>query len=256
MVSGAAVDPAMARTITGIVRDAYSAGDLVPGLPVADGARVGPAELYADLDAGHLLWVARFEGRIAGTVRAVRRTDGWGVRRLAVASWCRRAGLATGLMRRLEEDAVAAGVTQVSLDAVVERGNPAFYARLGYRSVRHFGADDKPLSEVHMLRDPRSAPVPAPHDVPPRAPGLTLSWVPTASGTACRFGVAEGALGADFLPDGGPAEKVAVQAALGGFTFDLPAAEISAFRMPRLVHGRLLAWWRSPAVRRQADPAR
>lgn len=243
----------MADSLTRIIRAAYADGDLVPGLPVADGARAEPAEILDDLAAGCPLWMATVDGEPAGTVRAVpRRPHTWEVRRLAVAPWLRRGGTARALLARLEADAVAAGVTEVTLDAVVERGNPAFYARVGYRTVRHFGAGDKPLSEVHMSRDPRTPAVPVTDDRWPTEPGLTLTWVATPGGTACRHsGKAdsmEAVLGIDFLAGAGPA-------AVTGGDFDRPAAEIPAFRMPRTVHPELLAWWRSPAVRRQAAAA-
>jgi GNAT superfamily N-acetyltransferase len=243
----------MADSLTRIIRSAYADGDLVPGLPVADGARAEPAELLDDLAAGCPLWMATVDGEPAGTVRAVPRgPHTWEVRRLAVAPALRRSGTARALLGRLEAEAVTAGVTEVTLDAVVERGNPAFYARVGYRTVRHFAADDKPLSEVHMSRDPRTPADPAADDRWPTEPGLTLTWVATSGGTACRLSrpddPAETVLGVDFLAGADPAGP-------GGGDFDRPAAEIPGFRMPRTVHPGLLAWWRSPAVRRQAVTA-
>ena len=47
----------------------------------------------------------------------------------------------------LEADAAPRGWDRVVLDAVVERGNPPFYARLGYRTARYLPDPDKPLSE-------------------------------------------------------------------------------------------------------------
>ncbi|MEN8649798.1 GNAT family N-acetyltransferase [Streptomyces sp. 21So2-11] len=265
----------MADEISEIIRAAYSSGDLLPGLPTADGALADSAELLHDLAAGQLLWVATLAGRTVGTVRAVRSSpDSWEVRRLAVSPAARRSGAARALLRRLEHDASAAGAARVVLDAVVERGNPAFYAQVGYRLVRHFPAGDKPLSEVRMQRDLHDDPAPRAHDVPPAGPGLLLDWLAVPAGTVCRprltgprpgpqdeAGAAPGTpLGADFWAGAGPAELARVRATLAReadqagqeeLLFDRPAGDIAAFRAPRLSHPELLAWWRSPAVRKQ-----
>ncbi|WP_395571192.1 GNAT family N-acetyltransferase [Streptomyces sp. BK79] len=253
------------------MRAAYRAGDLVPGLPAADGSRAGPGELLDDVAAGQLLWVAEEEGRVVGTVRAVRPAPRvWEVRRLAVDPACRRSGAARALLRRLEAEARARGVRRVVLDAVVERGNPPFYARVGYRAVRHFPAGDKPLSEVHMERDPREAAAPVPHAAAPAGPGLLVEWRAARGGTVCRprllTGAASvrtlgGALGADHWPAAGAAELALVRETLlkegraagdGEVFFDRPASRVDAFRVPREAHPGLLAWWRGPAVRHQS----
>ncbi|MCX4820769.1 GNAT family N-acetyltransferase [Streptomyces sp. NBC_01142] len=262
----------MAETVSEIIRAAYSSGDLLPGLPTADGALADSAELFHDLSAGQLLWVAQVSGEIVGTVRAVRNApDSWEVRRLAVSPSSRHSGTARRLLRRLEADALAAGASRVVLDAVVERGNPAFYARVGYRTVRHFPAGDKPLSEVRMERDLREAPAPVPHDAPPARPGLLLDWLAVPTGTVCRLRLISGEgvpdagchrtpLGADFWPAAGPAELARVRDALAEeadqvgrdeLFFGRPATGIAAFCGPRLLHPALLAWWRSTAVRQQ-----
>jgi N-acetylglutamate synthase-like GNAT family acetyltransferase len=259
-----------AERISELVRSAYSSGDLLPGLPTADGALAGAAELHRDLTAGQLLWVAEESGRLVGTVRAVRTApELWEVRRLAVDPTRRRTGSARALLRRLEADAMAAGAREVALDAVVERGTPAFYARLGYRTVRHFGAADKPLSEVHMRRALDQPPVPVPHGALPLGSGLLLEWRAVAGGTSCRARLLaagerararEGALGADFWPGAGAAELALVQRTLadagsGGPFFARPAVAVDAFCRPRERHPELLAWWRSPAVRVQPATA-
>lgn len=248
---------------------AYEKGDLVPGLPVADGARETAREVLEDAASGRPLFVATLDGRRAGSVRAVIRPDGdWEVRRLAVAPWVRRGGVGRSLLRRLEEAAVTAGAGRVVLDAVVERGNPAFYARAGFRTVRHFGADDKPLSEVHMERDPRRAARPQPYpgdETTGSAP--TVSWwavagatvarldsdAPPASdaqwlGADCWTGAPGDMDGAVHDPLAGAADRIAAD---GTLVFARPAGQISAFVMPRTVHSSLLAWWRSPAARSQ-----
>jgi predicted N-acetyltransferase YhbS len=266
------VSGARAEAVSEIIRESYSAGDLVPGLPPADGCRADVAELFGDLAAGQVLWVAESGGRVVGTVRAIRDpTHGWEVRRLAVASWARQGGIARALLRGLEAEARSHGATRVALDAVVERGNPAFYARLGYRTERHFPAADKLLSEVRMWRDPREAPVPVRHDVPSAEPGLLVEWLATPIGTVCRpeltarrrggpVGYDRQSLGVDFWAGAGRPELSTAWTALarranragpGGLYFRCPANEIAAFGQPRQVHGDLLAWWRSPAVRDQ-----
>ncbi|CAL9628182.1 hypothetical protein SUDANB15_05990 [Streptomyces sp. enrichment culture] len=260
----------LADAVSRLVRAAYRAGDLVPGLPAADGSRAGPGELLDDVAAGQLLWVAEAGGRVVGTVRAVRPAPRvWEVRRLAVDPACRRSGTARALLRRLEAEARARGVRRVVLDAVVERGNPPFYARVGYRAVRHFPAGDKPLSEVHMERDPREEPVLVP-PAAPAGPGLLVEWRAAPGGTVCRprllSGAAPvrtsgGALGADHWPAAGAAELDLVRGTLlkegraagdGEVFFGRPASRIDAFRLPREAHPELLAWWRGPAVRHQA----
>ncbi|WP_197287652.1 GNAT family N-acetyltransferase [Streptomyces apocyni] len=253
------------------MRTAYATGDLLPGLPTADGALADAKEVHRDLAAGQPLWVARDAGRLVGTVRAVRVTpELWEIRRLAVDPTCRRTGAATTLVHRLEAAAAAAGAREVALDAVVERGNPAFYARLGYRTVRHFGAADKPLSEVHMRRALGARLMPVPHDAAPVGPGLLLEWRAVAGGTSCWSRLlASGeqvpahpkAIGADFWPGATSAELAMVQRALtchdggesggaGGETlFVRPAVAVDAFCRPRQRHPRLLAWWRRPPAR-------
>ncbi|MET9349456.1 GNAT family N-acetyltransferase [Streptomyces termitum] len=262
--SAAGAPEGLCEEVAAVTADAYAAGDLVPGLPVADGARERAADVRADLAAGRGLWVASLDGETAGAVRAVVRPDGdWEVRRLAVSPRVRHAGLGRLLLRRLETAAAAAGARRVVLDAVVERGNPAFYARVGFRTVRHFGAADKPLSEVHMVRDPSAPPEPG-RPCAPVGDGRAVSWWAAPDGTLCRTGAPlpegpqEGLLGIDVLPGTAAARWPEAEAALAaradrrtgdGLFFAGPAARTAAFAQPRLVHPGLLAWWRSPAAR-------
>lgn len=238
----------LAEDVAAVTRCAYRAGDLVPGLPVADGAKETAADVRADLAAGYHLWTAAAGGRIVGSVRAHSRD--WCVRRLAVSPEARRLGVGKRLLRALEAGARAAGASRVVLDAVVERGNPAFYARAGYRTVYHFPADDKPLSEVHMellLGEPVRA-----HDYPEfdRTPGTVRSWWSVDGGTVCVTSPAPegisaevwrnrhlGALrGVDWAPlsDATPVRR----------SWPLPAAVIGSFAQPRLDEPEFLAWWR------------
>ncbi|MFF4104174.1 GNAT family N-acetyltransferase [Streptomyces sp. NPDC001903] len=266
-VPGAPED--LCERVAEVTAAAYAAGDLVPGLPVADGARERAGDVREDLAAGRGLWVASLDGETAGSVRAVVRPDGdWEVRRLAVSPRVRHAGLGRLLLGRLEAAAAAAGARQVVLDAVVERGNPAFYARVGFRTVRHFGAADKPLSEVHMVRDPRAPQEPgAPYA--PGGEGWAVSWWAGPCGTRCRTGEPlpaapeEALLGVDFLPGATASQRDSVEGALAsaadrrtgdGLFFARPAAQIAAFAQPRLIHTSLLAWWRSPAARAVRTP--
>lgn len=250
----------LAGTISRITSAAYAAGDLVPGLPTADGVFSTPELIRADLAAGLRLWVATADGEVVGAVRAAV-GETWEVRRLAVAPRVRRAGAGRALLRTLERAARAEGARGVVLDAVVERGNPAFYTRVGYRTVRHFAAADKPLSEVRMLRDlADSLPYPEAGDV---AEGVVVTWWDTGSGTAASVTLGTpshraGLLGVDLWPGAGPEELVAVRehlAARAGsrdLRFDRPAREIPAFAMPRAAHPELLAWWRLPGARGQS----
>lgn len=256
---------ALAARIAEVIARAYDAGDLVPGLPVADGARETPEHVLASVAAGRRLWVAELAGRLTGSVRAEVRGDGaWEVQRLAVDPGVRRSGAGRALLAALVDAARAAGAPSVVLDAVVERGNPAFYARVGFRTVRHFPAADKLLSEVHMARAPgapeRAVPDPDPGDVPPA--GAVVSWWDEGGRTRCRVAAVPAAspaggslLGLDVLPGGDPAVVRKLLAAgadedTGGvLAFDRPAGRVAAFAQPRQQDPALLAWWRSAAAR-------
>lgn len=154
-LTGALLDEVASGT-----RAAFASGDLLPGLPEPDGLGESPGSVAADLAAGAWLCLARAgDGSIIGSVRAFARPDAdldgqtaWVVRRLAVVPHLRGSGLAQALARRLEDEARAAGARAVRLETVVERGNPVFYARIGYATVGHFANPDKPLSEVSMRR--------------------------------------------------------------------------------------------------------
>jgi GNAT superfamily N-acetyltransferase len=268
------VDHPLRDEIAASVRAAYAGSDPRLPLPVADGAREDAGSVAADLSAGAWLCVARDPaGALVGSVRAFARPGGcWEVRRLAVVPAQRGTGLARALVRRLEDAARLAGAGTVRLDAVVERGNPPFYTRLGYATLRHFPNPDKPLSEVDMERSLSTGPVPLryPWQGERADPGypLLVTWHATAGGTLARLhrgvarardaaGAAPGFLGADGWPPPGEAdpERVLAGLAAGGGTvhgdavrFAAPAVAVAAFRMPRLVHPDLLALWRLPAA--------
>ncbi|WP_053739008.1 GNAT family N-acetyltransferase [Nocardia sp. NRRL S-836] len=238
----------LAEDVAAVTRRAYRAGDLVPGLPVADGAKETAQDVRADLAAGYHLWTATAGGRLVGAVRAHSRD--WCVRRLAVSPDTRGLGVGKLLLRALEAGARAEGAARVVLDAVVERGNPAFYARAGYRTVHHFPADDKPLSEVHMellLGEPVT---PRAYPELDRTPGTVRSWWSVDGGTVCATSPAPDGISAEVrrnrhlgvlrgvdlapLSDGTPVRR----------RWPLPAAVISSFALPRLDEPEFLAWWR------------
>ncbi|MDI6102994.1 GNAT family N-acetyltransferase [Actinoplanes sp. NEAU-A12] len=269
------VSDALAETIAEVTRAAYARGDLVPGLPAADGARATADEVRADLAAGLRLITAYDRGVCVGAVRAAAlNPHTWEVRRLAVAPGLRHGGTGRRLLRRLEAEAWAAGATRVTLDAVVERGNPAFYTRVGYHTVRHFPNPDKPLSEVHMQRlaDAADEPLVYPQaDTTGDQPGVAVTWWAVPTGTVCRISESrDGPLGAarrdraslpatarpvgaDFWAGAAAAELRAVRAEVSAGAaqrhYPAPAATVSAFAQPRLRCPQLLAWWRDPGVR-------
>ncbi|GAA2515350.1 GNAT family N-acetyltransferase [Winogradskya humida] len=255
-------DAGLADGIARVIAAAYDAGDLVPGLPVADGARETPGAVVASVAGGRLLWVAEVAGQVAGSVRAQVLPGGdWEVQRLAVDPGVRRGGIGRALLLALVTAAGDAGADRVVLDAVVERGNPSFYARVGFRTVRHFPAGDKLLSEVHMERDPRqpesAVADPDPGDVPPA--GAVVQWWDADGGTCCRvtatLDTPDSLLGVDVLPGGDPEALYKVLAADadddtdGLLRFDRPAGRVTAFAQPRLLDPALLAWWRSAKAR-------
>ena len=257
-------DDALAAQLAAVTAAAFRYGDLAARLPVADGAGETASSVRADLDRGRRMWLARIDGVLAGTVRASAPTaDTWQIHRLAVAPGLRRSGVARALVRQLEQAARTSGASQVRLNAVVERGHPAVYARLGYRTTCHFTAPDKLLSEVGMVRDitEPAGPVTYPDDGEPPQ-GLTVLWRAVPGGTECAVAVAgsglarERMLGLDCWPDallgaGQAVEQVcsALGSHVGGrpVRHATPALEIGEYVQPRLVHPGLLAWWRQPA---------
>ncbi len=145
-----------------LTRAAYAGSDPWPGLPVPDGARDSAWSVRAFLAEGGTLWTARTaHGGLAGVLRTARapEPDGtWTVSRVAVAPGWRGRGVARLMLAAVEQAAVervaGRGASVMRLDAVVERCLPPLYARLGYRVVRHWAAEDKPLTELTMERDP------------------------------------------------------------------------------------------------------
>ena len=252
-VASPAPAPVLAE-VAAVTRAGFGGRQLVPGLPTPDGASETAASVAADLAAGAWLGVARDPaGALLGSVRAFPHPpDAWEVRRLAVHPAARGTGLAEALMRFLERRAALAGATAVVLDTVVERGNPPFYARIGYPTVRHFPSPDKPLSEVAMRRELRGPlerlRYPFEGERAPRGYGLLVTWYTDGVRTRARVhrDVAD-ALAVAAVPwpgwtfvgaDGGPAGCVE--------DAEYPGAPstVDAYRMPRAVDPGLLALWR------------
>jgi predicted N-acetyltransferase YhbS len=262
------LSPAEISQIVTATRAAFRGAEPVPGLPTADGALENAASVAEDLRAGAWLAVARDRsGRIVGSVRAFAEPSGaWVVRRLAVLPRLRGTGLARALMRHLEEAAAAAGAPIVRLDAVVERGNPPFYAGLGYTTTAHFPSPDKPLSEVAMHRElglPRARlRYPWDGESAPQRFALLVTWHTDGAQTMARIhtNVDSGMRVAGEPVDGytfagadgygysyghdDPAVARLAREALGAGVFDAAPAAVAAFRMPRTVHPGLLALWR------------
>ncbi|MFC7896917.1 GNAT family N-acetyltransferase [Streptomyces sp. NPDC057381] len=254
--------PAVAERTAALARAAFSAGDRYPGLPPADGSAETAGEVLAELARGTRIWTG-FDrrGEAVGCVRAVPGVDGaWAVRRLAVAPRARGRSVGRQLMRALEDGARAAGAARVVLDAVVERGNPPFYCRLGYRTTAHFPGPDKPLSEVRMEKD-LAAPdgelsYPWGGEPVPLWDGPLRVWFSGPRGTVALPAVPgprpEAALAvlagraARHVGAGARFRGADGLARLGGVVVvPRPAEAVPAFLMPRGADGGALALWRT-----------
>ncbi len=177
----------------------------VPGLPTPGGASEMPAAVLKDLARGVRVWVARrvdapavapvagqagvrgSHGESAGVVRALPAEPGtWEVKRLGVLPEHRRQGVATRLLRAVEEAAAQAGVGRLRLFCVVERHLPPFYARLGYRIVARQPHPDRPLTVVTMERELGETPCPltpwqAEGALPAAGVYVLWLWLPTTA---------------------------------------------------------------------------
>ncbi|WP_316520114.1 GNAT family N-acetyltransferase [Kitasatospora brasiliensis] len=162
-----------AEEVAALTRAAYRMSDPLPGLPVPDGAGDTAGSVLADLARGTVVWLARDAlGEPVGALRLRESADGaWEISRIAVAPAARGGGVARALVSAVEHAALRSGPTVLRLDAVVERCLPTLYDRLGFRTVRHWPAEDKPLTEVTMERHPGT----------PVEPQL-LPWAPPESG--------------------------------------------------------------------------
>lgn len=273
--------PAQLAELVPIIRTSFAAGDLLPGLPAADGTSDTVESILADLGDGVRLWVAYADGCPVGCVRAIPRPDGiWQIRRLAVSIPAQGRGIGRMLVRELEASARTEGMSKLVVWALVERGIASFYARLGYRTTGHFGSPDKLLSEAIMevdLDGPRPL-LSYPWGSEPRtsSPGMLISWFAGQKRTvavvgdltgdvraviagqnelACRLAGSVRFVGGDGWSDCSPAEKAALRAQLArradategpAFLFWRTCTAVVEFTMPRAVEPRLLALWRIP----------
>jgi GNAT superfamily N-acetyltransferase len=277
---------ALLEELAVLTRRAFAVGDMLPGLPDADGAHDTAASIVEDLDDGIRMWMVHAgDGRPAGCVRAIPRPGAiWQIRRLAVTLTDQGAGLGRLLVRGLERAALAEGMRKLVVWALVERGIAPLYSKLGYRTTGHLATPDKPLSEAVMELDlGRPAPPLAyPWGTEPRCPhhrGVMVTWFGSARRTvavtgrltanprpvvasqqarAARLLGAARFLGGDGWADCAPQSSAAVHDALAAradavdgrvLLFERPYREVVEFTMPRTVAPDLLALWRMPVPR-------
>lgn len=127
------------RSLAGLLRDAVGSGAAVSFLSSLTPER---AECWwrDTLRGDGIVLVARREGRIVGTVQAQR---AWApnqphraeVCKLLVHSAERRAGVGAALMRAIEAEARAEGLTLLTLDAKAGGDADRLYRRLGWACV-------------------------------------------------------------------------------------------------------------------------
>ncbi|MYU20484.1 GNAT family N-acetyltransferase [Streptomyces sp. SID8352] len=266
---------ARAGRIAELTRLAYAGSDPLPGLPVPDGARESEAAVRRGLARGTRIWVAETDdGRLAGALRvSADASGGWEVHRVCVDPAHHGRGLARRLVAGVEAAALAEGVPRLWLNAVVERCLPGVYARMGFRAVRHWSADDKPLSETTLERVPGAAHDPSALPLADRAPlpsDVLVGWLSGPAGLlavvgagvrpeealrAARHG-APGAfgpgepVGVDLWEDAPPDARrlltgrltgLARPVAPGAYHFAAPRERVGVHLMPRTLHPRLRA---------------
>lgn len=219
---------------------------------------------------------------LVGTARVVHgQTAVWRVERVSVDPAWRRGGVARRLIAAIEAAAAREQVQWLQLDAVVERRLATFYGRLGFRIRARWPSPDKALTEATMVR-PVGAPPTSYHgpgdgddSMPRRA--VVLVWLDSPAGVyaVCTLsdrphrtisavrrrlpGHRGHVIGVDMWPQAGLSAQRAIVRRLvvgGGLrpqcraAHDVvlqlpgPARAVSAYRMPRLLHPSLLAWWR------------
>jgi predicted N-acetyltransferase YhbS len=275
-------DDAVLDAAAAVTRGAFAADDLLPALPAADGSAESAASLRDDLRSGGRLFIAHAgDGRPEGCVRAIPLAgSAWQVRRLAVSTEARGRGLGRALMRRLEAAARAEGLRRVLACAVVERGVPPFYSRLGYRTTSHFASPGKLLSEVVMELDlcGRRQAHGYPWGTEPHGPGqgTLVSWFGSercsvavigrlaadARAVVARHGAQAAGLAGQVPFIGGdgwlgapPGSETALRDRLACradsqsgpvLLFRRPCVTVTEFTMPRAIEPGLLALWRMP----------
>jgi GNAT superfamily N-acetyltransferase len=194
-----APDQVLLAELASITRESFAGGDMLPGLPAADGASDSAGSIQDELESGIRMWMVHTgDERPVGCVRAIPRSDRlWQIRRLAVRADAQGFGLGRRLVRGLEHAARAEAVGALVVWALVERGIAPFYSLLGYRTTGHFGSEDKPLSEAVMELD-LAAPAPAleypwgtePAGVGPDS-GMAVSWFAAGEDTVAVLGALE-----------------------------------------------------------------
>ncbi|WP_299538444.1 GNAT family N-acetyltransferase [uncultured Streptomyces sp.] len=197
-----------ADRVAALTRRAFSDTGEIAGLPCPDGAGDEAAPLLDELAAGDALWIALSpSAEITGAMRVTGTEDGsWCVHRVVVDPALRGGGVGRLLLSTLERAAADRDIPAIRLNAVVERGLPPLYARLGYRVTGLEPGPGKPLSELVMERSPGSPGIPAPLAEEWIWPALlpTVSWFVLAGEvyavTGRHRGVADAARGgADAL---------------------------------------------------------
>jgi GNAT superfamily N-acetyltransferase len=273
-----------AGQIAAVTRAAYACSDPLPGLPAPDGASDTPAMVERELAEGALALVARDpSGRPAGALRVVEHVDGsWQLQRVSVLPAWRRRGLGRALLAAVEAAAAERGVRRLWLDAVIERCLPPLYAHLGWRVVRHWPSEDKPMTEATIERRPsaRHGALAYPWEADPAGDaGLLVCWLldggellavadvvagdvighvrERSARLAAALGHRLRLAGADLWRGAGDTDLARVLAALtalaaerrgagGGAALRFAAgrADVRPHLLPRTLDPRLLALWR------------
>lgn len=245
---------ARAADLAVLTRAAYTGSDPLPGLPEPDGARETTSAVLTDLDAGARVWAAFDGGVLVGALRVWE----WEIRRVAVHPAAKGTGVARSLLDAVERDALAAGVPEVRLNAVVERCLPSLYAHLGYEAASHWPSPDKPLTELTLRRRPgrRRVARPLPWERTRLIPHRSVRvWMLTGNNL---IGL--------FLPDIHPAAAVRAAAtrvagarlagvdlcaekSVGLQRFPADRAAVAAHVLPRAAETESYALWRFPPGR-------
>ncbi|MFJ8053206.1 GNAT family N-acetyltransferase [Streptomyces luteogriseus] len=169
-----------ADRVAALTRRAFSDTGEIAGLPRPDGAGDDAAPLLDELAAGSTLWIALDpSAQVTGAMRVAGTDDGaWCVHRVVVDPALRGGGVGRLLLTALDRAAADRRIPALRLNAVVERGLPPLYARLGYRVTGLEPGPGKPLSELVMERSPGSPGIPAPlaEEWIWPAPRPTVNW--------------------------------------------------------------------------------
>ncbi|MFI1186054.1 GNAT family N-acetyltransferase [Streptomyces californicus] len=278
-----------ADRVAALTRRAFSDTGEIAGLPRPDGAGDEAAQLLDGLAAGDALWIALSPSAdVTGAMRVTGTEDGaWCVHRVVVDPARRGSGVGRLLLSTVERAAADRDIPAIRLNAVVERGLPPLYARLGYRVTGLEPGPGKPLSELTMERGPGSPGLPAPlaEEWIWPAPLPTVSWFVLAGEVYAVTGrhrrvadaarAAADALAAHLGPDAPvryagtdartnphPADRACEPPAPGGLPLDPritryagPRERIPAHVMPRTADPWRFAVWRhNPGREARIEP--